>query len=103
MILKRANIYKKRRFLKNVILKSEICFFDNVAGLDGIGVFLNDLSKMNNLYIFPGFIDVHVHLREPGFYKESIKTGTSASARGGYTTVCAMPNLNPVPDTLEKS
>ncbi|MCQ2602735.1 MAG: dihydroorotase [Clostridia bacterium] len=52
--------------------------------------------------IFPGFCDVHVHLREPGFsYKETIKSGTQASAHGGYTAVCTMPNLNPVPDTLE--
>jgi len=54
------------------------------------------------LYIFPGFVDVHVHLREPGFlYKETIKTGTLAAAHGGYTTVCPMPNLNPVPDSLD--
>ena len=52
--------------------------------------------------ILPGFVDVHVHLREPGFsYKETIKSGTAACARGGYTAVCAMPNLNPVPDTDE--
>ena len=50
----------------------------------------------------PGFCDVHVHLREPGFsYKETIRTGTQAAARGGYTAVCTMPNLNPVPDSLE--
>ena len=55
-----------------------------------------------NCYIFPGFADVHVHLREPGFsYKETIKTGTLASAHGGYTAVCSMPNLNPVPDSKE--
>ncbi len=55
-----------------------------------------------NCYVFPGFTDVHVHLREPGFsYKETIKTGTMASARGGYTSVCSMPNLNPVPDSVE--
>ena len=48
-------------------------------------------------------MDVHVHFREPGFeYKETIKTGSMAAARGGFTTVCAMPNLNPVPDTAEK-
>ncbi|MFV0559542.1 MAG: dihydroorotase [Enterococcus sp.] len=53
--------------------------------------------------ITPGLVDVHVHLREPGFtYKETIKDGTMAAARGGFTTVCAMPNLNPVPDTAEK-
>lgn len=50
----------------------------------------------------PGLVDVHVHLREPGFEKkETIRTGTLAAARGGVTTVCAMPNLNPVPDTVE--
>ncbi|CZQ85918.1 dihydroorotase signature 1 [Trichococcus palustris] len=53
--------------------------------------------------ITPGLVDVHVHLREPGFeYKETIETGSKAAARGGFTTVCAMPNLNPVPDTVEK-
>ena len=52
-------------------------------------------------YIFPGFVDVHVHLREPGFfYKETIRSGTEAAARGGFTTVCSMPNLNPTPDSL---
>ena len=52
--------------------------------------------------LFPGFVDVHVHLREPGFsYKETIATGSAACAHGGYTTVCAMPNLNPAPDSSE--
>ena len=52
--------------------------------------------------VFPGFCDVHVHFREPGFsYKETIETGSKASARGGYTAVCTMPNLNPVPDSCE--
>ena len=52
--------------------------------------------------IFPGFCDVHVHLREPGFsYKETIRSGSLAAARGGYTAVCTMPNLNPVPDSVE--
>ena len=52
--------------------------------------------------IFPGFCDVHVHFREPGFsYKETIVSGSYASARGGYTAVCTMPNLNPVPDSVE--
>ena len=57
----------------------------------------------SNNWITPGLVDVHVHFREPGFeYKETIKTGSMAAARGGFTTVCAMPNLNPVPDTAEK-
>ena len=52
--------------------------------------------------VFPGFCDVHVHFREPGFsYKETMETGSKASARGGYTAVCTMPNLNPVPDSRE--
>ena len=52
--------------------------------------------------VFPGFCDVHVHFREPGFsYKETIASGSRASARGGYTAVCTMPNLNPVPDSVE--
>src|SRR5699024_12851539 len=51
----------------------------------------------------PGLVDVHVHLREPGFTdKETIKTGTKAAAKGGFTTICAMPNTNPVPDTPKK-
>ena len=56
----------------------------------------------DHCFLFPGFVDVHVHLREPGFlYKETIATGTAACARGGYSDVCAMPNLNPVPDSPE--
>lgn len=52
--------------------------------------------------VTPGLVDVHVHFREPGFtYKETIKTGSLAAARGGFTTVCAMPNLDPVPDSVE--
>ena len=58
-----------------------------------------DLSKYA---VFPGFCDVHVHFREPGFsYKETIATGSKAAAKGGYTSVCTMPNLNPVPDSPE--
>ena len=64
---------------------------------DDIAAFV-DFSK----YVaFPGFCDVHVHFREPGFsYKETIKSGSMAAARGGYTAVCTMPNLSPVPDSL---
>ena len=59
------------------------------------------LSDFDRYTVFPGFCDVHVHFREPGFsYKETIKTGSMAAARGGYTTVCAMPNLSPVPDSV---
>ena len=62
---------------------------------DALGV--SDLSRY---VVLPGFCDVHVHFREPGFsYKETIATGSLAAARGGYTAVCTMPNLNPVPDS----
>lgn len=58
-------------------------------------------SDDNKYVVFPSFCDIHVHLREPGFsYKEKISTGTAAAAHGGYTAVCTMPNLNPVPDNL---
>ncbi len=64
-----------------------------------------DVDKVINadgLVVAPAFVDVHVHLREPGYgYKERIATGTMAAARGGYTTVCSMPNLNPVPDSVD--
>ncbi len=56
----------------------------------------------DNIIALPGFCDVHVHFREPGFsYKEKISTGSRAAARGGYTAVCTMPNLDPVPDSVE--
>ncbi len=59
-------------------------------------------NDCDNIFVFPGFCDVHVHFREPGFfYKETIKSGSQSGARGGYTTVFTMPNLNPVPDSLE--
>lgn len=72
---------------------------DSVAtSLDGFS-FENDKDEY---FVFPGFCDVHVHFREPGFsYKETIKTGSLAAAAGGYTAVCTMPNLNPVPDSAE--
>ncbi|MBO7199255.1 MAG: dihydroorotase [Alistipes sp.] len=64
-----------------------------------------DVDKVidaDGLVVAPAFVDVHVHLREPGYgYKERIATGTMAAARGGYTTVCSMPNLNPVPDCVD--
>ena len=67
---------------------------------DGCAAF--DRLDQAQYTILPGFCDVHVHLREPGFsYKETIRSGSLAAARGGYTAVCAMPNLNPVPDSVE--
>ena len=58
--------------------------------------------SLDRCFVFPGFCDVHVHFREPGFsYKETIETGSRAAAAGGYTAVCTMPNLKPVPDSIE--
>ena len=88
----------------NGTMKKLDMYFDGKSLTPYIGdVFSFDNSSVfDNTVIFPGFCDVHVHLREPGFsYKETIKTGTLASARGGYTAVCSMPNLNPTPDSRE--
>lgn len=75
------------------------------VSIPGIGIpsFSDSLIVSYHDYvIFPGFCDVHVHFREPGFsYKETILSGSKASARGGYTDVCTMPNLNPVSDSTE--
>ena len=73
---------------------------------DGIAVCISspEFSRFDSprYAVFPGFCDVHVHFREPGFsYKETMVSGSQASARGGYTAVCTMPNLNPVPDSVE--
>lgn len=78
-------------------LKAEAEKFCNLDYVHGSRV-----SKIENEYLFPGFFDVHVHFREPGFsYKETVATGCRAAAHGGYTGVFTMPNLNPVPDSLE--
>ena len=72
------------------------CFSDAVRASLPVDFFERDYV------VFPGFCDVHVHFREPGFsYKETIATGSLAAAAGGYTTVGAMPNLKPVPDSVE--
>ena len=78
----------------------------NTIGISPEIVASSDLARSffhSSEYVaFPGFCDVHVHFREPGFsYKETIKSGSMAAAHGGYTAVCTMPNLKPVPDSLE--
>ena len=61
-----------------------------------------EVINLMGLYVLPGLVDVHVHLREPGFeYKETIKTGTTAAAHAGYTDIFSMPNLSPAPDTVD--
>ncbi len=62
----------------------------------------HEIYDCQGLFVSPGFIDMHVHLREPGYSnKETIHTGTMAGAKGGYTLVCAMPNTNPIPDNID--
>ena len=79
------------------VIKKAGTTVSNFNSSDVVSSFLN-----GNFVCFPGFADVHVHLREPGFsYKETILSGTLASARGGFTDVCSMPNLSPVPDSLD--
>ena len=89
-----ANEIKKIEFKSDFAEKS---FFAEVTS--DMEAAVDNLSEYT---VFPGFCDVHVHFREPGFsYKETIETGSKAAAKGGYTSVCTMPNLNPVPDSLE--
>lgn len=88
MLIKNAFVYRNGKITNE----------DHEFSVGGAGF----LSDFNNVYVLPAFCDVHVHFREPGFfYKETIKTGSRAAARGGYTDVCTMPNLNPVPDSVE--
>ena len=87
--MKKANV--------NALNMDELSVHLGEFSFDGISVYDFDGNT-----VFPGFCDVHVHFREPGFsYKETIKSGSAAAARGGYTAVCTMPNLKPVPDSVE--
>ncbi len=97
-LLKNAALFQDGKWISADMQLSDgtLHFFDQAPA--GVSPFSFDLS---GLYIFPTFIDVHVHLREPGFsYKETIASGSRAAAHGGYGDVCTMPNLNPVPDSL---
>lgn len=100
ILVKNALVYMGDCFKKyDVLIKDSL--------IDTIGTSISSngadlIFNAQDKYLIPGFVDVHVHLREPGFsYKETIKTGTMAAASAGYTAVCPMPNLNPVPDCAE--
>ena len=91
-----ALVYRRGVFVRSDVLVSEgrVSVFSEASSPAA--------SDGHDYCILPGFADVHVHFREPGFsYKETVRTGTEAAARGGYTAVCPMPNLDPVPDSLE--
>ena len=97
--------------LKNgkILIGEELCSSDILIGTDGtieaIGENLIDSGEVYDLkggFVIPSAVDVHVHLREPGYeYKETVKSGTLASSKGGVGTIMPMPNLNPCPDSVE--
>lgn len=101
LLVTNGTVYLDHRFRKADLLISEnntSVFEAGTADAAAAGRVIDCSGK----YILPGFADVHVHFREPGFsYKETIRTGSRAAARGGYTAVCTMPNLKPVPSTME--
>ena len=100
-LIKNGTVYQNGKLLKNDLLLED----DKITllGTDLSDVACDQVIDAQNKLVAPGLVDVHVHYREPGFtHKETIKTGSLAAAHGGYTTVCAMPNLDPVPDTPEK-
>ena len=99
LVFKNAKMYEDGKMITRNISFDGV----DISPIEGdLSNFDESTVVIDNMAILPGFCDVHVHLREPGFsYKETIKSGTLASARGGYTAVCSMPNLSPVPDSKE--
>ncbi len=96
-IFKNASVYEK-----GMIKKQDMLFDGSSISVFSGEVFPCDAVVIENTVILPGFCDVHVHFREPGFlYKETVKSGTLAAAHGGYTAVMTMPNLKPTPDSRE--
>ncbi len=99
LILKGGNVYRNGSLCPLDILVEDSIIKEIAENIDDNGA---EIIDVRGLAVFPGFSDVHVHLREPGFLsKETIASGTAAAARGGYSNVCSMPNLNPCPDTME--
>lgn len=100
LLLKNATVFWENEFRNVDILVKDGFIFDIAQQIAAVPNAL--VLDCGNYHVFPGFTDVHVHLREPGFsYKETIQTGTLAAAHGGYTSVCSMPNVKPVPDSME--
>jgi|GEM_PF-458388 len=99
MLLKNCKILKNTKFEKVDILIRD----NKIEKIsENIDITDENIIDIKNRFVTAGFIDVHVHWREPGFSKkETVYTASRAAARGGFTTVMTMPNLNPVPDSLE--
>lgn len=101
MLLKGGNIFDGERFKSGDILISDGVIV-SVSPDISVSDFNGRIIDCGRFFIVPSFADIHVHLREPGFsHKGTVKTETQSAAAGGYTHVCAMPNLNPAPDSLE--
>ena len=99
LFLKNAKIYTGGSFERSDLFVTDGRLVP-ASSVGGDAVF--SAKVFENVVVLPGFCDVHVHFREPGFsYKETIKSGSMAAARGGYTAVCTMPNLKPAPDTKD--
>lgn len=101
LLIKNALVFTGENFKKSDVLikNSKIHSLSPSISADGADRVFDCKDKY---FLIPGFVDVHVHLREPGFsYKETVKSGTMAAAKAGYTAVCTMPNLNPAPDSPE--
>lgn len=101
-LLKNAAVFYKNQFTVTDVLVQNGTIAEISPAMDASLFPKAEVFDLNNCFLFPGLVDVHVHFREPGFlYKETIQTGSRAAAHGGITHVCTMPNLNPVPDTAE--
>ena len=99
-LLKNAIVFTNGKFEKCDVEVTNDVITNIASKIEGES--FDVIYDLQNLYLLPGLIDVHTHLREPGFiYKETIKTGSFAGAKGGYTSIAAMPNLNPTPDCYE--
>src|SRR5690625_1676591 len=100
-----------------ILLKNATCFISNELVVNDVLIENERIQKISHdisdehakvidckgHLLTPGFVDVHVHLREPGGeHKETITSGTAAAARGGFTTICSMPNTSPVPDQVDQ-
>ena len=100
VLVRGAKVWIDGAFLKRDVLVEDgrlVEISDHIDPREGVKVVAGE-----GKHLLPGLVDLHVHFREPGFsYKETIASGSRAAARGGFTTVCTMPNLNPAPDSLE--